>query len=145
MEYLWAIIGGAAGVSVVIFISPKTAYFLPNAIFYYIPQVLALFILYLTGARPSVFGGTAFALAIYLAAFQQLLIISRDPDASLGWVFYLLFIPPALIAAVYASHKLRIMSKIIPIASFIITAIAVLIGALFLPAIYLVVRLILQL
>lgn len=74
-------------------------YFWENFAAYWLPQGLILGLLLCTRPTPALFTGVALALAAHLQLFS--LWISA-PEDSMGWLFYLLDFPGALIGAAIA-------------------------------------------
>ncbi|QNH78229.1 hypothetical protein GGD92_08230 [Pseudomonas protegens] len=74
-------------------------YFWENFAAYWLPQGLILGLLLCTRPTPALFSGVALALAAHLQLFS--LWISA-PEDSMGWLFYLLDFPGALIGAAIA-------------------------------------------
>ncbi len=74
-------------------------YFWENFAAYWLPQGLILGLLLCTRPTPALFTGVALALAAHLQLFS--LWISA-PEDTMGWLFYLLDFPGALIGAAIA-------------------------------------------
>ena len=102
-----AIIGIAIGLAVSALVAPKDIlYFLPNALFYWVPQLCVLALICLLKPRPAVVGGVAIALALYLGAFYMWFFSIHHGDA-MGWLGYLFSLPGALIGALFSIILLR--------------------------------------
>jgi ABC-type Fe3+ transport system permease subunit len=101
IEHLAAIASVAVGAAVSGFIAPKDSWFLPNLLFYWVPQLFVLAFFCLKPPRPAVFTGIALALSIYLALFAAWL-LSRQRPESMAWLGYLFSLPGAVIGALVA-------------------------------------------
>lgn len=128
LEFLAAIASIALGLTVSAALAAKSAWYWPNFIFYWAPQlcILGLFCMY-KPPRPAFFAGLAFALATYLALFSSWLFFRQDPD-SLAWIGYLFSLPGAIVGSLIAINLLERCEEDRPIAVGAVASIVVLAG-----------------
>jgi hypothetical protein len=106
LEVVIARIGIILGLAVSIGLAPKDITMLLNALFFWLPQLFVLAILWMLKPRSAVFAGVAVALALYLAIFGVCIHLSHDRD-SLGWLGYFFSFPGAIAGALGAVFLLR--------------------------------------
>ncbi len=85
-DALLAMFGVVCCIGTASYLSPKAAYFLPNALIYLCLQLAVVAIGLLVWPRRAVSGGVAVAMALYLAAFHWWVNLFRDPDG-LIWIY----------------------------------------------------------
>ena len=118
-------LGIACGLVVAGILAPKDTYFLPNAFFYWVPQLIVLLLLIPLRASAAVVAGVSFALAAYLAAFGAWVFTRQHPD-SMAWLGYVFSFPGAALGALSGTLWLRDQPKMVPLAKGCVAAVAVL-------------------
>ena len=91
----------AVGLAVAIVLAPKDSSFLPNFLFFWVPQLAVLAALFPFKAHLGTYAGVSLATAVYLAAFGAWLFAHRRPE-SMAWLGYLFSLPGGLIGAFVA-------------------------------------------
>lgn len=114
-ELTFAISAIVIGIGVAALIAPHEAiFFWPNFRFYWLPQAAVLGLLLCLRPSPALFGGVAFALAIYLASFATW-VFSRSHPESMAWLGYYFSMPGALIGAGAATALTSRQSSVRPV------------------------------
>jgi hypothetical protein len=106
MDRKLAILGILLGGCVSAILAPKDAYFIPNLMFYWLPQLAVLTLLWPFSPRPAVVAGVALALATYLGLFGAWVFSHPHPD-SMAWLGYLFSLPGAAIGSISSALWLR--------------------------------------
>ncbi|WP_146205865.1 hypothetical protein [Azospirillum sp. TSH58] len=124
-ETCWAAVGITCCISVALALAPKSDWFLKNALFYLVTQMLVVLAALIGRPRPSAIGGVAVAASLYLAAFGMWAKAAKDSMAWLGYVFSL---PGAILGALAIVFWLKSKSQMAPFTTFCISAVAVIFG-----------------
>ena len=109
--------------------SPKTAYFLSNFLWYWVPQAIVISLLYVFKFRLAIIAGAILALTIDLALYEIWTNLSKDPMVANIWIGYLFTIPGAFVGAVLyglkIKHEVSISYKEVIISSTIFSVIGI--------------------
>ncbi|QFR43041.1 hypothetical protein [Sulfurimonas xiamenensis] len=117
------------GIITAIVIAPKNHFFLPNFLYYWLPQGVIIGLLFLAKMRASVITGCSLTMTTFLISYAILMSSTSEPSAAMAWIVYLFSIPGALIGAFIfgmTAKKLQYNSSIVVgIGSLISTLIGV--------------------
>ncbi len=91
----------AVGFAVALALAPKDSSFIPNFLFFWVPHLAILALLFPFKPHMGIYAGVSLALASYLAAFGAWLFAHRQPEsmARLGY----LFSPPGGVLGAFAA------------------------------------------
>jgi len=95
-----------------------------NFLYTWGPQGLALGVMFLFGARPSVITGAAIVFASYLGFYRWYL---SDPRDVMGWLIYTFSLPGGLVGGIVAARWSRVRESS-PIAAGFVAAALIIAG-----------------
>ncbi len=87
--------------------SPKTAYFLSNFLWYWVPQAIVISLLFIFKFRLAIIAGAILALTIDLALYEIWTNLSKGPMVANVWIGYLFTIPGAFVGALLYGLKIK--------------------------------------
>lgn len=129
MDRNLAMVGLLSGVCLSAMLAPKDADFIPNVLFFWLPQLAVLALLWPLRPRGAVVAGAALALATYLGLFDAWVFSRSHPD-SMAWLGYLFSLPGAAVGSILSALWLRGRLTYGAIAVSCIAASLVLVGIL---------------
>lgn len=106
MDRKLAIVGILSGVCVSAILAAKNAHYIYNVLFFWLPQLAVLTLLWPFRPRHAVVAGVAFALTTYLGLFYAWIFSHSHPD-SMAWLSYLFSFPGAAIGSTLSALWLR--------------------------------------
>ncbi|MEE1880968.1 hypothetical protein V0R55_12420 [Pseudomonas soli] len=113
---LWTVLPGLlGGMAVTTCISPFDRFFWGNVVDIWGPQAAILIILLILRAPKPVIGGTALAMALYLALFYLWFFTGGRGDV-MAWFVYLFSLPGALIGACLALRLTKLAAPLTALA-----------------------------
>lgn len=95
-EHYIAVAALLVGIIAAVLIAPESSFFLPNFLYFWLPQGVVIALLSAFGIRPVAIAGCALAMTLHLIAYA--LWISSPHDA-LAWIGYLFSVPGAFAGA----------------------------------------------